>query len=1103
MTITPEKAVHQLRSSLENGELTVIIGTGVSIALTDNKIPALSWTGLIKNGLNHGEAIGKISAAQHARRLEDLGSPDLDDLLGAAEFVGGKLGAPDGDLYGKWLRDVFKEVEPLDNPMAAALKTLAGHGAPLATLNYDPLLGKLLNRQTLTLGDKAHLADWMRGKNTGVLHLHGVWDKPQTCVLGVRDYDRTLGDEFRQLVQRQLGGFRQLLFIGCGDTFADPNFANLIGWLRKHAGSAPSQHFALTLDGEVDKRLRDESLHGFVQPLGFGPAHGDLPEFLSKLFPATTAKSPSSAPSRSAADPDHAAQLEAYRQFILRDCGSTTVEGLNPGMDLASRRFRLEEIFVPLEVLPADPPEIADDDPKREAKLRRWEQVKERAQFFGARFKGHPHMALLALPGGGKTMLLKRLTAAYADPQRLRDVADHLPKLDLYPVLIRCRDWRDHIRLPISTLLRKLDEVTGQAGLRGFDAALAPLLQSGKVLLLVDGLDEIHDDGDRQTFVGHLATFIQDHPKTRLVVTSREAGFSIIAPKIAGFCDKWRLAPLSESAIGQLCRCWHRLTASDPTDADQQGEETAARLIEAPALRRLAENPLLLTMLLVVQHGGGGVLPADRVTLYHRAVEVLLDTWNVQGHPQLRVKEAAPQLAFVAYEMMRAGKQTVTESELLELLVRARDEAPRARHFAVDPPDVFLKRVELRSSLLVEVGRREEGGRTTPFYQFRHLTFQEYLAAVAVVEGHTPGYRHGDNILKPLQDYLTAEEWKEVVPMTAALAKNNAEPLLAALVAEGEKLRQALTVGEDFAGKQEWRQYPVRFPAPVTRLAQCLLEEASPSPNTLQTALELILFFARGGYYVRIDWVGLFAGPYSADFWRIGWAFYLSRNYPKHCLLRQTLTVAAAARRPPAYWGSGSGVAEVAAALGGDDEEAAARALLAYCGVARLIGSTSLHRIEPALIERWLNAKHPAVIEAAVDALGWLFVYEVDISSTQALDRLLTLWLGEAEVDAYLVAETIGFCSGLQRGYWSPKLTPALRDRFRSITPKGDIREIFASLVVAFHARNVWTDEELAERINREAKRQHRVSRRNYIHMLRQLGPKGEEYARRLEKSRS
>jgi hypothetical protein len=54
---------------------------------------------LIRDGFAHGVKKGRISAKQAADWKSQLDSNDLDDLLGAAEFVGRKLDAPHGDLY--------------------------------------------------------------------------------------------------------------------------------------------------------------------------------------------------------------------------------------------------------------------------------------------------------------------------------------------------------------------------------------------------------------------------------------------------------------------------------------------------------------------------------------------------------------------------------------------------------------------------------------------------------------------------------------------------------------------------------------------------------------------------------------------------------------------------------------------------------------------------------------------------------------------------------------------------------------------------------------------------------------------------------------------
>jgi len=1042
--------LQQLTQSARRGELVAVIGTGVSVALTDNKIPALTWKGLVRHGFAYGVAKGKISNAQANIWEPHLDSTDLDDLLSAAEFVGRKLDAPTGTLYARWIENAFKSAQTTNDGMRKGIEALRATGIPICTLNYDSLLERVTGLPTITVPEKTKVAQWMSRELTGILHLHGSWDAPHTCILGIRDYETTLHNDVRDLIQRSLSAFRRLLFIGCGDTFADPNFSALIAWLRQHMGPAAPAHYALVVDSDVAAREADPSWQGFVEPIGYGK-HEDLPRFLRETFtPRTkTTKNQKVAPKKpSATASRHATLLRDYCAFLVKDSGQMTIEGVRADMDTAQRRFDLERLFVPISVLPT-PPDISPDDPEREKKLLKWQEENKEPRPFGEVFATNKRLALLALPGGGKTLLLKRLAVAYADPPRRRASIDGLPDLDITPVLIRCREWREHIHRPILTLLNNISDITGQASLAGLNDALLPLLRKGRILLMVDGLDEIHDDALRTTFVEHLESFMDDYPRIRLVVTSREAGFSLVAPTLARFCERWRLASLDSEAITALSEHWHRLMLGDSPAAVAEAKTVAETLLRNVSLRRLAENPLLLTMLLVVKHGAGR-LPPDRVSLYDRAVEVLLDTWNIKGHDRLNPKEAVPQLAFVAFQLTRAGKQTATENELLALLEEARENVPQIRRHAQDSPQKFLKRVELRSSLLVEAGRQKERAGTVPFYQFRHLTFQEYLAAVAAVEGHYLDYDKTHTVLTPLKDYLLAEEWKEVVPMAAVLARKRAEPLISALVQEAALLPET--------------PRHQKLPAPISRLVQCLAEEAEATQETLTAALRLIAQFAKGCQSPD-DWPALCGGPYGEELFHQAWFLYLSRRRRTGDWFLPTCAHFAKFRRSDRYWAGADGQSELRRMLESGNEEDVGRGLFTCCGLlwgtskARL-SCVDLRLVEPKIFREERHLREPAM-------WAWARFYNesgLPTPTPSIFDRLLQLWivdLREENADG-MAAYALSQLMGLPRDSWSPVLAAEQRQHLRLDSTHYDA---IAASVIAFHGRNVWPEEELAKKL--------------------------------------
>jgi len=516
------------------------------------------------------------------------------------------------------------------------------------------------------------------------------------------------------------------------------------------------------------------------------------------------------------------------------------------------------------------------------------------------------------------------------------------------------------------------------------------------------------------------------------------------------------------------------MTGVSPDDI-QESEALARVLVTNVALRRLAENPLLLTMLLVVKHGAGR-LPPDRVSLYSRAVEVLLDTWNIKGHDALNMKEAIPQLSYIAFELMRSGKQTATERELLEILENARDNVPQIKRYARDTPYEFLKRVELRSSLLLEAGHQVEGGRAVPFYQFRHLTFQEYLAALAIVEGNYDGYDQKFP-MKPITSYLTADEWKEVVPMSAVLAGKQAESILKVLVQRGNVLKKKMDAGQNFRGKKEWLAHPNTLPSVISRLVQSLIEEAHAEQRTLGEALKLVVYFARG-CQSAMDWQTLCRGPYAGELLSQAWRLYEPMDYPIDTWLRNSYASFAAYRKSVRHWGSTDGQMELLDLLLSEDDEQKCLGLMTCVGVLwNKRGPDNKHAgvTTPELeieIERLLYDPNPAVSHVALWnwGLNRHSSSQVPFPKVEILNYLLSGLLKSDGSDASnLYAFCLDTCYEGIRGYWDPALNGDQIETIRNLYEMGEYgirnKHKLAALLVAFYSGAVYEDEKLCEEL--------------------------------------
>ncbi|WP_321916315.1 NACHT domain-containing protein [Burkholderia cepacia] len=560
---------------------------------------------------------------------------------------------------------------------------------------------------------------------------------------------------------------------------------------------------------------------------------------------------PAPAPERHQLDVRERA-LSAYRRWLGEEFGYIQLDGLPADSDLSATRLRLERLFVPLRAV------LVYDTTEKNHRLNT-SRDDEDAVAIGRLMEEHRHLALLAMPGGGKSTLLKRLATAYSFPERMEQVPDNLPEGEHLPLILRCRELRDRSHRPILELIFDIPRhaALSEEECLAFEETVHESLRSGSVLLLVDGLDEISEEGARLTFATHLRTFIAMFPLVRLVVTSREAGFRVIAGVIASACSQARFASLNRNEAIALCERWHVEVVADTSKVKSDATELGSEIWENHRIRTLARNPLLLTTLLVVKRNVGE-LPRNRTALYREAIRVLVRTWNVEGYAAMDEEETLAQLSYVACEMTRAGQQQIGERELLRLLYGARKELQAELQFTDISPQSFINRIEYRSSLLMQTGFVTNDNQMEAVYEFRHLTFQEYLAARGFTEEQYAG--RDDNL--PLVDILEPRfqdaAWREVISLSAVLAGRKAEGVIKRLVERVEEVRNS----EKFDIIKDRENATADVDALSMLLLQCLRDEVQLTPSTLRRALtESVLVSLLQVGMIEIS--GLLAGKFG------------------------------------------------------------------------------------------------------------------------------------------------------------------------------------------------------------------------------------------------
>ena len=375
-------------------------------------------------------------------------------------------------------------------------------------------------------------------------------------------------------------------------------------------------------------------------------------------------------------------------------------------------------------------------------------------------------LVLTGDPGGGKSTFVSHLAYALCAHQLERAGDWHAQltpahnslrpeQLALLPLKLILRDFAatlpttpaevaDYKRrtTPLVALTQFVAAQLQRQNLGFVEKPLLPELQAGRVWLLLDGLDEVTNPSQLQLVRDAVSAFAQRYPACHYTVTCRILAYEDTSYQLGGFA-KYELAKFDNKQRQQFVQGWYaELVARERLErgkADILASRLAQSIAERADLRRLAGNPLLLTIMALV-NTHKTALPEGRAQLYEEVVEMLLWRWEAVkleqnegvtlrqllqqvGRTDKELQQVLAQVALLVHQQIGAGDDgekvaDVSRQQLYDAL------APLCPDHGWAQQVVAV--MQARAGLLVE--------RLPHLFTFPHRTFQEYLAGVALAD---------------------------------------------------------------------------------------------------------------------------------------------------------------------------------------------------------------------------------------------------------------------------------------------------------------------------------------------------------------------------------
>lgn len=306
---------------------------------------------------------------------------------------------------------------------------------------------------------------------------------------------------------------------------------------------------------------------------------------------------------------------------------------------------------------------------------------------------------ILGDAGSGKSTSLLRIAYELA-----REGLEFEGKYKI-PILVRASDIH---RIKSADFVEFLDEQTKKVSGSAKSCFTLNDLQEGRVVLLIDSIDEVGTDHERRQLLATINQFSSAYPKIKVIATSRPYRFTSELPELRQY-DDYRLSAISWR---QAEKIFQRVQKGKSVPVSKSKE----------VLRRLEKihgielNPLLVTVFAAASDFAKQDIPANITELFKKFTELMLGRWDERKG--LKRQYQAPLKDFIVTRIafhMHLKKATNIQRKEIETIVNE-----ELRKLGYEPEaEKLIGEIVDRSGLFKWVGDEVE---------FRHFLLQEFFA---------------------------------------------------------------------------------------------------------------------------------------------------------------------------------------------------------------------------------------------------------------------------------------------------------------------------------------------------------------------------------------